>query len=136
MTQPPERDGPRIFIAEDDKAILDLLESRLAIAGYQTASAGDGREALTKIVASRPAAIILDVNMPVMDGFEVLRALKTVQGVARIPVMMLTARNAADDVRTAISLGAKDFLTKPFDDQHLLGRIARLLRPRPGPVYR
>ena len=131
MTLQPERHRARIFIAEDDRAILDLLETRLALAGYLTSSASDGREALARIVSSRPTAILLDVNMPGLDGFDVLRALKEMPGLSRIPVMMLTARNAAEDVRKAIALGAKDFLAKPFDDQQLLDRIARLLRVRP-----
>jgi len=121
----------RIFIAEDDRNLLELLTTRLGLAGYETSFGRDGWEALEGIHISRPAAIVLDVNMPRLDGFGVLRHLKKSSAVASIPVMMLTARNAPNDIREALALGAKDYLAKPFNDAMLLARVARLLRPRP-----
>ncbi len=119
----------RIFLAEDDRNIVDLVTTRLELAGYAAAYARDGWEALSGIHSTRPAAIILDVNMPRLDGFGVLRHLRNSPIVARIPVMMLTARNSPEDVREALNLGARDFLAKPFCDATLLARVARLLRP-------
>jgi len=75
---------------------------------------------------------VLDINMPVLDGLSVLEALKA--GGCLFPVLVLTARHARDDVRRAVSLGAKDYLTKPFTEAQLLARVARLLRaPVPAP---
>jgi DNA-binding response OmpR family regulator len=122
---------PRIFVAEDDRAVLDLILTRLTLAGYETAYGRDGWEALSGITAYRPAAIILDINMPNLDGFGVLERLRKMNPPSLTPVMVLTARHAPDDVRQALSLGARDFLAKPFEDAQLLARIARLLRPRP-----
>lgn len=129
---PLEARRPRVFIAEDDRNLLELLTTRLSLAGYDTLFGRDGWEALDGIHCTRPAAIVLDVNMPRLDGFGVLRHLKKSPAVASIPVMMLTARNATGDIREALALGARDYLTKPFNDAQLLGRVARLLRPRPS----
>lgn len=121
----------RIFVAEDDRAILDLVRTRLLVAGYEVDFARTGTEALKRIGSKTPDAIILDVNMPELDGFAVLHALKSRTQTASVPVMMLTARNAAEDVSKALNLGAADYLTKPFKDELLLLRTARLVRPMP-----
>lgn len=126
--------APRIFIAEDDDLILDLLVTRLRIAGYHTAQEKDGLAALEAVRRAPPNACILDVNMPRMDGFQVLKRLKADPLTAHVPVLILTARRAPDDIKTAIRLGATDYLSKPFDDEQLLARVARLLhRRRPPP---
>lgn len=126
----PKARSRRVFIAEDDRNLLELLTTRLGLAGYETSFGRDGWEALEGIHSTRPAAIVLDVNMPRLDGFGVLRHLKKSPAVANIPVMMLTARNAPGDIREAIAQGAKDYLAKPFNDAMLLARVARLLRLR------
>ena len=127
----PEASHRRIFIAEDDRSVLELLTTRLGLAGYDTVYGRDGWEALDGIHSTHPAAIILDVNMPRLDGFGVLHHLRKSPRVAHIPVMMLTARNAPGDIKEALALGARDYLAKPFTDAQLLARVARLLRPRP-----
>ena len=125
--------GKRIFVAEDDPAILELLTARLEIAGHRVTGARDGAEALRMILASPPALVILDVNMPRLDGFSVLRALRGHGASARTPVLMLTARKLGADVRMARDYGANDYLAKPFEDRQLLVRVERLLRSgRPG----
>jgi two-component system OmpR family response regulator len=121
----------RIFIAEDDRNLLELLTTRLSLAGYDTVFGRDGWEAIDGIHSTRPDAIILDVSMPRLDGFGVLRHIRKSPLVANIPVMMLTARNAPGDVKEALALGARDYLAKPFSDALLLARLARLLRARP-----
>lgn len=128
----PRSGAPRIFIAEDDPGIVELLTARLEAAGYETRSAKNGWRALEGIQAMVPNAVLLDINMPGMDGFAVLTALRQARHLSTIPVLMLTARGAREDVAKAIGLGAKDYLTKPFDDQELLGRVARLVRKRPS----
>jgi CheY-like chemotaxis protein len=137
---PLEKSKTRIFVAEDDPATLELIVTRLSVAGYEVTYARDGHQAVASILANRPNAAILDVNMPILDGFGVMRTLRDNPSVsARMPIMVLTARNSPEDVQRAIQLGARDFLSKPFKDAHLLERVARLLRAptvaaRP-PVY-
>jgi two-component system OmpR family response regulator len=124
---------PRIFIAEDDESILDLLVTRLRIAGYHTSQEKDGMAALEAIKRAPPSACILDVNMPRLDGFQVLARLRADPLTAHVPVLILTARRAPDDIKTAIRLGATDYLSKPFNHEQLLARVARLLRRRSPP---
>ena len=125
---------PRIFIAEDDESILDLLITRMRIAGYHTSQERNGLAALEAIKRAPPNACILDVNMPGMDGFTVLKRLRADPLTAHVPILILTARRAPDDIKTAIQLGATDYLSKPFNDEQLLARVARLLRKRPEPA--
>lgn len=120
---------PRILLAEDDSAIHDLIVMRLGLAGYHTLSARDGCEALALMRRARPDAVVLDINMPGLDGFAVLDSMSRSPLLAPIPVLVLTARHAAEDVRRAIKLGASDYLAKPFDDTRLLARVARLCSP-------
>jgi two-component system chemotaxis response regulator CheY len=130
---PLEKTKTRIFVVEDDPATLELIVTRLSVAGYEITYARDGGEAVSGILSNRPAAVILDVNMPILDGFGVMRALRDNPSIsARMPIMVLTARNSPEDVRRAIQLGARDFLSKPFKDAQLLDRVARLLRAPPA----
>ena len=118
----------RILVVDDEPMILDLLVTRLELAGYQIVTARDGHEALKCIADAQPHAMLLDVNMPRLDGFGVLRHLKSTGRIMHLPVMVLTARYQASDVQEAIKLGARDFLAKPFTDNQLLVRVGRLLR--------
>ncbi len=122
----------RVLVVEDDKNILDLVVTRLQIAGYRTSFARDGAAAIEAVRTTPPQAMVLDLNMPGLDGFDVLRRLKQL-GLTIPPTLVLTARNASSDVSEVVRLGARDFLTKPFRDQDLLARVARLLRHRPVP---
>lgn len=127
-------DRPIILVAEDDSGIREIARTRLQAAGYQAHTACNGNEAMQRILQLRPHALILDINMPKMDGFQVLEALAARQDVKLIPVMVLSARHDSTDVRRAVQLGAKDYLTKPFSEIQLLARVARLLaRPIPAP---
>lgn len=125
----------RILVAEDDADVRELIRTRLTGSGFDVHTARNGAEALERIRSMKPDAMVLDINMPVLDGFSVLEALQA--GGSLFPVLVLTARHAADDVRRAISLGAKDYLTKPFTAEQLHARVARLLRasaPAPAPA--
>ncbi|WP_293905539.1 response regulator [Phenylobacterium sp.] len=115
-----------ILVAEDDHDVRELIRTRLTALGHDVHTARNGAEALARITSVKPAAMVLDINMPVVDGFGVLEELRT-RG-CLFPVLVLTARHAADDVRRAVSLGAKDYLTKPFSEAQLQARVARLLR--------
>jgi DNA-binding response OmpR family regulator len=119
----------RILVVDDDPMMLELICTRLTLAGFQTVHARDGYEGLDRLRDAKADALLLDINMPRLDGFGVLRQMKTLGHLPRMPVMVLTARNQTSDVQEAIQLGARDFLTKPFDDQRLLTRVARLVRP-------
>jgi DNA-binding response OmpR family regulator len=118
----------RILVAEDDAGVRDLIRTRLNAAGYDTHTAHDGLEAVRRIRELRPNGLILDINMPWLDGFGVLEAIRADANLMTTRVLVLTARHAADDVKRAVALGAKDFLTKPFNENQLIVRVARLLR--------
>ncbi|PZQ58135.1 MAG: response regulator [Phenylobacterium zucineum] len=122
------RPDQRILVVDDDLMMRELLATRLTIAGYETFLARDGREAINALREQRPAAMVLDINMPVLNGFGVLEHLDASGSIDSVAVMVLTARNQTADVKRALQLGARDFLTKPFDDNQLLTRVARLMR--------
>ena len=122
----------RVLVVDDDPAVLELITTRLSIAGYQTFAARDGQEAISRLSEIRPTAMVLDINMPRLDGFGVLREMRQMRMTGKVAVMVLTARSQSDDVQRAVELGARDFLSKPFKDNQLLSRVARLLRPPPS----
>lgn len=117
----------RVLIVDDDWGIRDLLELRLGAQGLQTRLAGNGLEALNAVRDFRPHAMILDINMPMMDGFGVMTRLGR-DRMSTLPTLVITARGEAEDVRRALALGARDYLAKPFEDAQLLARLRRLLR--------
>jgi DNA-binding response OmpR family regulator len=119
---------PRILIAEDDSLMRDLIRARLNGAGYDTHTARTGREAIDRTIVVRPHALLLDINLPDVDGFGVLEAFRNDLPDIVIPTLMLTSRRSSDDVRRAISLGASDYLTKDAIESQLLPRLARTLR--------
>lgn len=127
MQMLPEAPRQRVLIVEDDPTVLELVITRLSIAGYETFHARDGHEGLKRVKDVSPCAMILDINMPRLDGFGVLETLGMLGILARLPTMVLTARNQAEDVQKALKLGARDFLSKPFKDRQLLARVARLV---------
>jgi two-component system, cell cycle response regulator DivK len=127
-TAPAERDGPaQVVIADDDPAIGALLKATLRRAGAECHLARSGVEALALVREVQPDAFILDVNMPGMDGFEVLTNLHADPLTARIPVVLLTARQQEADVLKGFSCGASDYITKPFNPLEVTARIARYL---------
>jgi CheY-like chemotaxis protein len=118
----------RVLVVDDDRVIQQLLEVNLELEGYEVvATASDGREALDKIAELGPDLVILDIMMPKMDGLEVCRHLKADPKLARIPVVLLSARAQDLDVREGMDIGADAYLTKPFDPVELLEVVGRLL---------
>ena len=113
--------GVRVVVAEDDPAVRDLIITILDLEGYKTWVARDGLEALEVVDAAKPAFVVLDINMPRLDGFDFLAALKKRPMSKKPRVLVLTARNAAEDVKRCVALGAKDYLAKPFTKEQLLG---------------
>jgi signal transduction histidine kinase/CheY-like chemotaxis protein len=125
--------GPRrqfkILIADDYPDNLRLLSSRLQSEGYNFLPAWDGEETLEKVYSEKPDLVLLDVNMPKKDGFQVLAAMRADPEVAHIPVIMITAaRIGPKDVREGLTLGADDYVIKPFDWRELAARIQSKLR--------
>ncbi len=118
----------RILIAEDDSLVRELIRSKLTAAGYDVHTARCGREALERMFIVKPQAVLLDLNLPDMDGFTVLETLRTHPQDATAPAMVLTVSGAPQDVQRAVSLGARDYLTKDRIQSHLLPRLARMLK--------
>ena len=124
---------PTILVVDDDELLRDLLEFKLRSRGYEVELAEDGEAALEAASASPPDLIVLDGMMPGLDGFQVLQRLSD-SGVTRdVPVIMLTARRQEQDVVAGLSLGAQDYLVKPFLPDELVLRIQRVLRNRQRP---
>jgi DNA-binding response OmpR family regulator len=124
----PPPSNAHVLVVEDEPFLSELVATRLMLAGYQVAQARDGLEALDCLRQNLPEAIVLDINMPRLDGFGVLEHMRKHARLKIIPTMVLTARNRTEDVRKAMQLGARDYLTKPFEDRALLMRVARLVR--------
>ena len=124
---------PRILIVDDEPAMVRGLEDNLRFEGYQTLSAANGREGLALALREGPDLILLDVMMPEMSGWDVLRALGK-KGLD-VPVIMLTARGEEMDRILGLELGADDYIAKPFALRELLARVRAVLR-RPGPRQR
>ena len=114
-----------VLIVEDDKNIQELLQMYLEKEGYAVTLAGDGSQGLSKFRAIKPDLVLLDVMMPVMDGWEVCKAIRAE---SRTPVIMLTAKGELDDKITGLKAGADDYITKPFEMREVLARIEAVLR--------
>ena len=114
-----------VLVVEDDKNIADLLQMYLEKEGYAVTVAGDGGKGLEKFRAIRPDLVLLDVMMPVMDGWAVC---KTIRAESQTPVIMLTAKSQLEDKVTGLRSGADDYITKPFEMREVLARIEAVLR--------
>ena len=115
-----------LLVVDDERSIREAVARALRANGYEVALAPDGETALQSVYALRPQAIVLDVMMPGVDGIEVCRRLRA--SGARVPVLMLTARDAIDDRVAGLDAGADDYLVKPFALDELLARVRALLR--------
>lgn len=119
----------KILIADDYPDNVRLLATRLQSEGYEFISAGDGEEALSRLRAEEPDMLLLDVNMPKKDGFQVLAEMRSDPAIAHIPVIVISAaRIGPKDVREGLTLGADDYVIKPFDWRELAARIKSKLR--------
>jgi two-component system response regulator MprA len=117
---------PRLLVVDDDPDVRDSLRRALGYAGYAVATAANGADALTSVARSPVDLIILDVLMPMLNGFDTCRALRDRGDVT--PVLTLTALDAVDDRVTGLEAGADDYLVKPFALRELLARVNALLR--------
>lgn len=117
----------RILIADDDELVLQLLDHKLTSRGFAVSTASDGESVLETAQQLQPALLILDVMMPGLDGLEVLRRLQREPATRGIPVLVLSARMQEADIVSALRLGARDYIVKPFMPEELLARIERIL---------
>lgn len=119
---------PRILIADDNEANVELLEAYLADVDCDTAIAIDGQDTLTKVAAFQPDLILLDIMMPKLSGFEVCKKLKDNPATRKIMILMVTALNERGDIERAVTAGTDDFLSKPVNKVELLKRVQNMLR--------
>jgi two-component system, OmpR family, response regulator MtrA len=120
----------RILLAEDEQQIGDMVAFKLTNSGHQVVRVVDSEAALAAAERDRPDVIILDVMMPLVDGFAVLGRLKANPDLRTIPVIMLTARGQERDVLSGLQAGAADYIVKPFSLKELLARVEVALRRR------
>ncbi|NOK63363.1 MAG: response regulator transcription factor [Chloroflexi bacterium AL-W] len=122
----------RILVVDDDKQIVRLVQSYLGQANYQVLTACDGSSALRIIWQERPDLIILDLMLPDHDGWEIIRKIRSDQQLAKLPVIMLTARVEDTDKIIGLELGADDYITKPFNPREVVARVRAVLRRTEG----
>lgn len=120
----------RVLLVDDDKKLLPLLERGFRYEGFEVLTALNGEEGLALARAQNPDVVVLDIGMPGLDGFEVCRLLRLR---SEVPVIMLTARDEVSDKVNALSLGADDYVAKPFAFDELVARVRAVLRRRPAP---
>jgi two-component system KDP operon response regulator KdpE len=118
-----------ILVADDEPQIRRVLRATLSAEGYTIVEARDGQEALEKLRGERPDLVLMDVNMPILDGLE---ACREIRATSRVPIIMLTVRGAEKDKVRALDAGADDYVVKPFGIQELLARIRVALRRTPA----
>lgn len=121
---------PRVLIVEDEPNIVLSLEILLRRAGYETASAGDGEEALELIRRTRPDVVLLDIMLPKRNGYEVCRSVKSEPALFSIPVIMLTAKGQEVEMLKGLELGASAYITKPFGNAEVLEAVRAALESR------
>jgi two-component system alkaline phosphatase synthesis response regulator PhoP len=118
----------RVLVVDDERDIVDMIAYNLGRNGYEAVIAYDGNQALEIIDKQAPDLIVLDLMLPGLDGMEVARRLKAEPRTARIPILMLTAKGEETDVVVGLTLGADDYVTKPFSMKVLLARVGTVLR--------
>jgi Response regulators consisting of a CheY-like receiver domain and a winged-helix DNA-binding domain len=117
-----------ILVVDDDQSLLVMLSECLSQAGYLSILATNGIEGLKKLEAENPQLVVLDVNMPELDGMQTCRLIRANQKFQRLPILMLTGRGDIKDMLEARRMGADDYLVKPFDPGTLMQKIERLFQ--------
>jgi class 3 adenylate cyclase len=122
------RTPPLLLIVDDNPMNLDILQTRLAVHGYEILTAADGEEALTVALDKRPDLILLDIMMPKLDGIEVCKRLKADPTLPFMPIIMVTAKADSKDIVAGLEAGGDEYLTKPLDQAALVARVKSMLR--------
>jgi two-component system cell cycle response regulator DivK len=123
---------PKILLVEDNEMNRDMLSRRLIRNGYEVSIAVDGQQGAEMALSERPDLILMDMSLPVIDGWEATRLIKANDATRSIPVIALTAHAMAGDREKAMEVGCEDYDTKPVEISRLLGKIAALLKPIAG----
>lgn len=123
-----EPSPPLVLVADDSATVRALARLELESAGYAVVEAADGQQALAAAAQHRPDVVLLDIEMPVLDGYATVRALKADPGTADVPVVFLTGRAGSEDVVQALRLGGHDYLRKPPEPAELLARVGAAVR--------
>jgi two-component system cell cycle response regulator DivK len=122
----------KILLIEDNPTIRDMLTRRLQKRGYDVAVAGDGAAAVEAAGVEHPDIILMDMHLPVLDGWEATRQIKLAEGTRDVPIIALTADAMAGDREKALEAGCDDYETKPIDLPRLLDKVQKLLQARAG----
>jgi DNA-binding response OmpR family regulator len=115
--------APHVLVVDDDPVIVRLLELNFRLGGFRVSTAGRGDQAVETAVATEPDALVLDVSMPGIDGYEACRRLREDHGMADLPVVMLTAHSPDEDNDRGHALGIVAYVTKPFDPEVLVATV-------------
>lgn len=118
---------PRVLIADDDEGIRDVVERILEVEGFEVVACPDGATALIAAANGTFSLAVIDVAMPHMDGFDVVRHLRAQPRFAQLPIVMLTASGDPNDIVHGFDVGVSDYIVKPFDRGELVARIHRLM---------
>jgi two-component system cell cycle response regulator DivK len=124
---------PKILLVEDNEMNRDMLSRRLQKRGYDVVLAEDGQQGMSLAQSEAPVLILMDMSLPVLDGWEATRQLKAAPATRSIPIIALTAHAMAGDRERALEAGADDFDTKPIELTRLLEKIEALLAKKPAP---
>ena len=119
---------PKIMVVDDEPDVVRLVEFILQKEGFEVVTASDGRTGLSLLDEEKPDLIILDIMMPLMDGMEVLRQIRSHRTTSRVPVIMLTAKTASVTVDEARQLWVSDYVMKPFDPERLVVKVKKALK--------
>ena len=120
--------GKKILVVDDEPHLAEMMANRLRASHYDVVTALTGHEALDRVEGEKPNLILLDILMPDMDGYQVLRRLKEKDETRRIPVIVLTVKKWSEDIKRAVEGGASDYIVKPFDPRALLQKIEGVLK--------
>jgi len=126
----PANSGARVLAVDDDQSMRELVSRMLERAGYRVETAADGAEGLARIRAAAPDVVVCDVQMPVMDGFQLLDRVRAEAATAALPFVLLTALTDRDSVRRGMRFGADDFLSKPVRAEELIEAVGVALDRR------
>jgi len=121
----------RVLLAEDEPNIVELLTFLMERAGFDVSAETDGRRVLDAVLSDAPDILVLDVMLPELDGYEILRQLRVDRRTAELPVLMLTAKGQREDRETALECGADMFITKPFANAEIVAAVKQLAMGRP-----
>ncbi|HAH06948.1 MAG TPA: two-component system response regulator [Elusimicrobia bacterium] len=123
----PKKREPCVLVADDDIVVRSVIGNVIETEGYRILEAGSGQEAVEMARKEQPLLIVMDINMPGMDGIEATAALRADPKTAQIPILVCSAHGTFDNVEKCLTLGARDFLMKPFDSAVLLKKVRDII---------